>query len=128
MDNQKLLHRDHQYRNRCPNENHFNSNKVQYSDKLTSSRQSFNIIIYLYCFRLMASLNGDSTTQGCFFSGVTWRPGGILAEKYRGKYIFGFGTLFTAPVFTLVTPIAARSSTTALIVVRVLTPDWFSRG
>ena len=51
---------------------------------------------------------------------VTQIPGGILAEKYGGKYIFGLGTLFTA-VFTLVTPVAARSSTTALIVVRVLT-------
>jgi len=67
----------------------------------------------------------DSKTQGlilgCFFWGymATQIPGGIL-ERFGGKYVFGLGTLFTA-VFTLVTPVAARTSTAALIVVRVLT-------
>lgn len=51
---------------------------------------------------------------------VTQIPGGILAERFGGKWVFGIGTLLTA-LFTLLTPVAARSSTTALIVVRVLT-------
>ena len=51
---------------------------------------------------------------------ATQIPCVILAERFGGKFPFGLGTLFTA-VFTLVTPVAARSSTAALIVVRVLT-------
>ena len=45
--------------------------------------------------------------------------GGYLAEKYGGKWFLGLGSLVTA-VFTLLTPIAAKHSTTALIAVRVI--------
>ena len=47
-------------------------------------------------------------------------PSGILAERYGGKYIFGFGVLFTG-LFNVITPIAARSSLASLYTVRVLT-------
>ena len=42
-----------------------------------------------------------------------------MAEKYGGKWFLGLGSLVTA-VFTLLTPIAAKHSTTALIAVRVV--------
>lgn len=35
-------------------------------------------------------------------------PGGILAEKFGGKYSLGLGILSTA-VFTLLTPVVART-------------------
>ena len=68
----------------------------------------------------------DSRTQGlilgCFFWGyiLTQLPGGLLAEKFSGKWVFGLGVFFTG-FFSLFMPIAARSSAGALIVVRVLT-------
>ena len=56
-----------------------------------------------------------------FFYGylVTQIPGGILAERFGGKWVFGLGCLGTT-LLTLVTPIAAYQSLTLLIVVRVL--------
>jgi len=68
----------------------------------------------------------DSKTQGlilgCFFWGyiVTQLPGGLLAERFGGKYVFGLGVFFTG-FFSLLMPIAARWNLTAFIVVRVLT-------
>ena len=58
---------------------------------------------------------------GSFFWGyiVTQIPAGILAEKYSAKYVFGVGILL-ASLFTLATPVAARYSATALIIMRVL--------
>ena len=47
-------------------------------------------------------------------------PAGIMAERFGGKYIFGFGILFTG-IFNILTPLAARSSLPALYTVRVLT-------
>lgn len=67
----------------------------------------------------------DETTQGIvlgsFFYGyvLTQIPGGRLAEIYGGKRIYGFGVLITA-IFTILTPYAASSSMTALIIVRVI--------
>jgi len=59
---------------------------------------------------------------GCFFWGyiVTQIPGGSLAERYGGKYVFGLGVFFTG-FFSIFMPIAARSSPSALIALRVLT-------
>ena len=52
---------------------------------------------------------------------VTQIPGGILAEKYGGKYVFGIGILLT-DLFCLLTPLAARTGGAgAVIAVRVLT-------
>jgi len=47
-------------------------------------------------------------------------PGGLLAERYGAKYVFGVGVFLTG-VFSLLIPVAARASPEALIVVRVLT-------
>jgi len=50
---------------------------------------------------------------------ITQLPGGILAEKIGGKYIFG-GSIFLMAVLSIFTPLAARSSVTAAIVVQTL--------
>lgn len=52
---------------------------------------------------------------------ITQIPGGILAEKYGGKWVFGIGILLT-DFFCLLTPLAARhGGSGAVIAVRVLT-------
>jgi len=58
---------------------------------------------------------------GSFFYGyvVTQVPGGILASRIGGKWPFGIGMLITA-IFSLVTPLAARTGKGALIFVRVI--------
>ena len=58
---------------------------------------------------------------GAFFYGyvITQIPGGYLAEKYGGKWLFGIGTFITA-FLTLLTPLAAKAGTTPFIAVRVL--------
>jgi len=51
---------------------------------------------------------------------ITHLPGGILAEKFGGKYTLGLGILSTA-IFTLVTPIVVNwGEATGLIVLRIL--------
>lgn len=51
---------------------------------------------------------------------VTHLPGGMLAEKFGGKWTLGIGILSTA-FFTLITPLAVEyGGATALIIVRVL--------
>jgi ACS family sodium-dependent inorganic phosphate cotransporter-like MFS transporter 5 len=58
---------------------------------------------------------------GAFFYGyvITQIPGGYLAEKYGGKWLFGVGTLVTA-ILTLLTPLAAKAGSGVFISVRVL--------
>ncbi|KAK9693157.1 Major Facilitator Superfamily [Popillia japonica] len=52
----------------------------------------------------------DQTTQGLILSSFYWgyvithMPGGIIAEKFGGKYSLGIGILCTA-IFTLLTPL-----------------------
>ena len=50
---------------------------------------------------------------------VTQVPGGWLAERYGGRWIFGIGVVMAA-VFTLFTPLAAYWHVGALIAVRVV--------
>lgn len=68
----------------------------------------------------------DEPTQGLILSSfyygyiVTHLPGGLLAERFGGKYSLGFGVLSTA-VFTLLTPWAVKiGEAKGLIVLRVL--------
>ncbi|GFS35976.1 putative inorganic phosphate cotransporter [Trichonephila inaurata madagascariensis] len=58
---------------------------------------------------------------GAFFYGyvITQIPGGLIAEKYGAKWLYGAGMLLTT-IFTLLTPIAARWSVWALVVARVI--------
>ena len=58
---------------------------------------------------------------GAFYYGYicTQIPGGMIAEKYGGKWLFGLGILGTA-VLSLVTPVGARVDTAVLITIRVV--------
>ena len=69
--------------------------------------------------------------MSCFISYVGWLlaaffygyalmhiPGGWLATRFGGKYVFGIGIVMTA-VLTLLTPLAAQVSVWALVVLRV---------
>ncbi|XP_023322825.1 putative inorganic phosphate cotransporter isoform X2 [Eurytemora carolleeae] len=58
---------------------------------------------------------------GAFFYGyvVTQLPGGRLAEIWGGKWLYGIGILVTA-IFTMLTPLAAKTSVSLLTAVRVL--------
>ncbi|XP_042907967.1 sialin isoform X2 [Parasteatoda tepidariorum] len=64
--------------------------------------------------------NTQGTILGSFFYGylLTQVPGGRMAEKFGGKWLFGLGVLCTS-VLTLLTPIAARWGVVPLIVLRV---------
>jgi len=64
---------------------------------------------------------------GSFFYGyiVTQLPGGFLAGKYGGKWLFGGGVLCTS-ILTLLTPVAARADYKLLIALRVL--EGFGEG
>ncbi|XP_011860733.1 PREDICTED: putative inorganic phosphate cotransporter [Vollenhovia emeryi] len=68
----------------------------------------------------------DERTQGLILSSFYWGyvithlPGGMLAEKFGGKYCLGLGMLSTA-IFTLLTPVVVKwTEATGLIVLRVL--------
>lgn len=68
----------------------------------------------------------DEYTQGLILSSFFWGyvvthiPGGMLAEKFGGKYVLGLGILSTA-VFTLLTPVAATyGGSDWVIAVRIL--------
>ncbi|XP_029050700.1 putative inorganic phosphate cotransporter [Osmia bicornis bicornis] len=68
----------------------------------------------------------DERTQGIILSSFYWGyvvthlPGGMLSEKFGGKYSLGLGILATA-VFTLLTPLVLDlGDAPALIIVRVL--------
>lgn len=63
----------------------------------------------------------QSVILGSFFYGyiVTQIPGGILAQHFGGKRLFGYGALCTS-IFTLLTPLAARISWKCLVAVRII--------
>lgn len=58
---------------------------------------------------------------GSFYYGyvVAQIPGGILAQKYGGKHVFGIG-IFLTGVLTVLTPFAARMGPGYMITVRVI--------
>ena len=76
-------------------------------------------VFILFQWALFFDLAG--IVLGSFFYGyiLTQIPGGWIATRYGGKVVFGVGVL-TTTVLTLVTPLAARLSVWALVVVRIL--------
>lgn len=56
----------------------------------------------------------DEETQGLILSAFFWGyvvlqiPGGLLADKFGGKYVLGFGILGSS-IFTLLIPVAAKA-------------------
>lgn len=68
----------------------------------------------------------DEYTQGLILSSFYWGyvithlPGGLLSEKFGGKYSLGLGMLSTA-IFTLLTPVVVEwGDSDGLIVLRIL--------
>lgn len=74
---------------------------------------------------LQGEFDWDGETVGIILSSFFWGylithlPGGILAEKWGGKYLLSLGILSTA-FFTLISPVAAKAGSGWLIAVRVL--------
>lgn len=58
---------------------------------------------------------------GSFFWGyvITQLPGGILSDKYGGKWPLGLGLFITA-IFAILSPICARTHTYLLMFCRVM--------
>lgn len=67
------------------------------------------------------STSQKSLILGAFFWGylVTQIPGGQLAERFGGKYIYGL-SMGAAAIATLLCPFGAKNSFVALILLRVL--------
>ncbi|CAG0908694.1 unnamed protein product [Cyprideis torosa] len=69
--------------------------------------------------------NWDATTQGLILGSFFWGyvftqlPGGIIAKRFGGKWVYGIGTLL-ASVFALLTPVAARWGVGGVVSVRVI--------
>ena len=80
----------------------------------------------LFLFIQDGEFSWDLKAQGLVFGSFFWGyiamhlPGGLLAERFGGRNVFGVGNLLMG-FFSILTPIAARSSYSALIVVRTLT-------
>lgn len=58
---------------------------------------------------------------GSFFYGyiLTQIPGGLLAQRIGGRWVFGVGVVMTA-VLTILTPLAADISVWALVALRAM--------
>ena len=99
-------------------------------------RVNINIAITAMCNNHTVKQNGFTITKpaefnwssklqgtilGSFFYGyiVLQIPGGYLAYRFGGTKVFGF-SLFVGSLMTLLTPVVARFSVAALIVLRVL--------
>ncbi|CAG0892873.1 unnamed protein product [Darwinula stevensoni] len=69
--------------------------------------------------------NWDEEMQGMILSAFFWGyivtqiPGGLLAQRFGSKHLYGFGCLITA-IFTLLTPLAAHLGARYLVAVRVI--------
>jgi MFS transporter, ACS family, solute carrier family 17 (sodium-dependent inorganic phosphate cotransporter), other len=81
--------------------------------------------LYNFYFKEINGFDWSEATQGIILSSfyygyiVTHLPGGMLAERFGGKYSLGFGVLSTA-VFTLLTPWTVNiGGATGLIVLRI---------
>jgi len=63
----------------------------------------------------------QSTLLGAFFYGylVMQVPGGMMAAKFGGKWLFGLGTLCTS-VFSLLMPLAARAGWQWMLAFRII--------
>lgn len=85
--------------------------------------------IGIFSFQDQSTLyDWDEKTQGLILSSFYWGyvlthlPGGILAEKFGGKYSLGLGVLSTA-LFTLITPwviIWTGGNWKALVALRII--------
>ena len=82
---------------------------------------ALNYLLHLFVSGFDWSNEEQSDVLGAFYYGyfLTQVPGGILATKFGGKFIFGLGVLSTG-IFTLITPPAAHLGVYWLIVIRAI--------
>lgn len=87
---------------------------------------SFTTLINHYKSLQSSLFEWSEATQGLILSSfyygyvLTHIPGGIMAERFGGKWVLGLGLLSTA-VCTIITPIAVKSGgATALFILRVV--------
>jgi len=75
--------------------------------------------VILQCFILLIILIG--LILGAFFYGylITQVPGGWLANKYGGKWVYSVGMLLCS-FMTVLTPVAAKASPYLLVAARIL--------
>lgn len=72
-----------------------------------------------------AEFSWPASTQGmmlgCFYWGyvITQIPGGMLVQRFGGKWIYGVGMLIAA-LFTMLTPWAARRGVWWFVTIRVI--------
>lgn len=114
----------------CPSDNKVDPWDASLMSNLSSasmnvSRSAEALMADADSWTFVGEFNWDEEEQGiilgCFFFGylVTQMPGGILGQRFGGKWPLGIGLLVTA-IFTLLTPAAAYLGKEALIAVRVL--------
>ncbi|CAL1281265.1 unnamed protein product [Larinioides sclopetarius] len=79
------------------------------------SNNSNNTVVEgnIACHELLEDINYENSSLSKSV------PGGMFAEKYGAKWLFGGGMLLTS-LFTLLTPIAARWNIWALVAARVI--------
>lgn len=84
------------------------------------------LIFLWWYFYLQALFEWSEATQGLLLSSfyygyvITHIPGGMMAERYGGKWVLGLGLLSTA-VCTFITPFAVKTGgATALFILRVV--------
>lgn len=95
---------------------------INYCNRCTSKRIKQ---AYLLFQGSSGDFDWDATVQGWILGGfsigyiTTQIVGGMLTEKYGGKWFFG-GGIFLASVLGLLSPIAAKTSPYLLVTVRAL--------
>ena len=82
---------------------------------------ALNYLLHFFFSGFDWSNEEQSDVLGAFYYGylLTQIPGGIIATKLGGKFIFGLGVLSTG-IFTLITPPAAHLGVYWLIVIRAV--------
>ena len=76
--------------------------------------------VNFYCEALLPPLPAGWVLSAFFYGYlITHIPGGLLAQRVGGKWVFGLGVLITA-ILTTLTPFAADTSVWLLVALRVL--------
>ena len=105
----------------CPSTDPGNSSSIDPVIQVRFVKKQTKILILLQKGEFDWSPKTQGYVLASFFYGyvLTQVLGGILAERFGGKWIFG-GSILVAGLLTLVTPFAARLHVDFLIFIRLL--------
>ncbi|KAA0200023.1 hypothetical protein HAZT_HAZT001236 [Hyalella azteca] len=84
-----------------------------------------HIIFYTSSTSSQGEFDWDARTQGYILGSFFWGYcltnllGGLLAERYGGRIVYGMGVTLTS-ILTILSPMAAHSSTSAFMLIRIL--------